>query len=80
MDKAQGIAFQTSAAHGICSRNVVMNTLWYVSKCAAINDNMDVSAYETEVNLTVVNNSGDDQIESQTWRGPKKAWLKLTGM
>ena len=57
-----------------------MNTLWYVSKCAATSDNMDVSAYETEVDLTVVNNSGDDQIENQTWRGPKKAWLKLTGM
>ena len=58
-----------------------MNTLWYVSKCAATSDsNMDVSGvYETEVDLTVVNN-GDDQIESQTWRGPKKAWLKLTGM
>ena len=52
-----------------------MNTLWYVSKCAAANDNM-ADDYESGVSMTVKN--GEESESETVWRGPKKAWLKLT--
>jgi len=55
-----------------------MNTLWYVNQCTSPDDDM-MEDYETAVDLNV--NNAEEPVDPKSfWRGPRKAWLKLTIM